>query len=139
MKTPHVQVELAVLWADKTWDDGHFEYIPSNMPELAIKAAAIAKLEEKLKDSALVCMISVYAVDGSGQVYDSDGERLDPKKYTVKLFAEALVRTSVEIEALSPEEARERALALCKAGNAVWEYRECLDETIETEDVTETV
>ena len=77
--TPHVQVELVVLWADKTWDDGHFEYEPADFPMLTIKANAIAKLEKKLKDNYMVSMVVIYAVDGSGERFTAGGTLLEAK------------------------------------------------------------
>jgi hypothetical protein len=73
---PHVQVELAVLWADNTWSDGHFEYEPADFPMISIKARAVDKLENKLKDNALVCMVVVYAVDVTGGRFTAAGEPL---------------------------------------------------------------
>ena len=142
MKTPHVQVELAVLWADKTWGDGHFEYVPANQPELAIKAAAVAQLEEKLKDNHLVSMISVYAVDGSGTRYDAAGEPISEedgtyKNWHVELTAQAAVSCSVNVREITQEKAQETAIDVARTGDKEWKYEGVDDESIEAASVTE--
>jgi hypothetical protein len=77
---PHVQIELAVLWADKTWSDGHFEYEPADFPRLTIKAHAIAKLEKKLEDNYLVSLVVIYAVDSTGNRFTAGGTLLSEAK-----------------------------------------------------------
>ena len=70
----YIQVELAVLWADHTWNDGHFEYVPQT--DLAHGQTAIANLEKKLTGDPRVVMVTVYSA-GDGQLYAADGTLLD--------------------------------------------------------------
>ena len=131
MNKPHVQVELAILWADKTWGE-HFEYVLADQPDLAIKAAAVSQAEERLKDNALVCMVAVYSVDGSGQRYDAAGEPFEEeKKYHVELTAQASMSCSVDVEAVSIDVAKDKAVDIARAGNVTWGYDGVDDESIE--------